>query len=72
VKVYSNCDSVELWLNDRSMGSKRGEDCVFVWNVTLKDGENRVKAVGEREGKRCEDACEWRAAAGAATRVGVR
>jgi beta-galactosidase len=56
VKVYSNCDSVELKLNGDSLGTAQGDDCVFVWpKVTLTRGENELEAVGTRGGQTYTD-----------------
>jgi len=58
IKVYSNCDTVELNVNGASLGVKTGDDCVFVWpHVTLVRGENRIEAIGTRAGKTCRDVC---------------
>ncbi len=51
VVAYSNCDEVELFLNNRSLGKKKvGELLDFVWKVPYKPGE--IKAIGYRNGKR--------------------
>jgi len=56
VKVYSNCDSVELKLNGVSLGTASGDDCVFVWpKVTLARGQNRIEASGTRGGQSYND-----------------
>lgn len=52
IKVYSNQPLVELWLNGRLLGKKKGEYGTFVWNgVELHKGVNeivaRTKAGGE-------------------------
>lgn len=59
VKIYSNCDSVELKVNGTSLGSKTGDDCVFVWpDVTLIRGPNRIEATGTtRGGQSYSDTC---------------
>jgi beta-galactosidase len=46
IQVYSNCDVVELFLNDSSMGykSKPVDDAARVWNITYVPGT--LKAVG--------------------------
>jgi beta-galactosidase len=52
VKVYSNCDAVELKLNGVSVGKTNATDCRFIWpNVELKSGPNRVEAYAYRDGK---------------------
>ncbi len=64
VKVYSNCDSLELKVNGQSLGSKTGADCIFKWtDVPLKQGVNDVEAIGKRDGVTYTDYCEWRYAA---------
>jgi beta-galactosidase len=58
IKIYSNCESVELKVNGASLGVKTGDDCVFVWpDVALVRGENRIEAVGTRAGKIYRDVC---------------
>ena len=58
IKVYSNCQTVELKVNDVSLGVKTGDDCVFVWpNVALVRGENQIEAVGIRDGQTHRDVC---------------
>lgn len=52
VKAYSNCDSVELFLNGRSLGCqkidhKNGKDLFGLWNVVYEKGE--IKAVAYDE-----------------------
>jgi beta-galactosidase len=58
VKIYSNCDSVELKLNGQSLGPKTVDDHVFVWpDITLNRGENRLEAIGTQGGKQFDDSC---------------
>jgi len=55
VDVYSNCKSVELFLNGKSLGMKTSEDStngVFRWSVPFQPGE--LKAVGLRDGKKVQ------------------
>jgi beta-galactosidase len=60
IKVYSNCDVVELKVNGNRRGTVRSEDHIFLWdNVTLAAGENRVEAIGTKSGKTFTDACTW-------------
>lgn len=48
MKVYSNCDNVELFVNGISAGSmeNRGNGVFIVDNIRLKKGENNIRAVG--------------------------
>ena len=58
VKVYSNCDSVELKVNGALLGPVSNSDDVFVWkNVTLVRGENVIEAIGTGGGRPCTDTC---------------
>jgi beta-galactosidase len=60
VKVYSNADSVELFVNGVSEGRRAGENHIFRWKgVALKEGENRVVARAARAGRRLSDSCTW-------------
>jgi beta-galactosidase len=50
VVAYSNCEEVELFLNDRSLGRQRPRKLLdFVWNVPYTPGT--LKAIGYRNGK---------------------
>jgi beta-galactosidase len=60
VKVYSNCDVVELKVNGNSQGTVRSENHIFLWDsVALTAGENRVEAIGIKSAKTFTDACAW-------------
>lgn len=53
VEVYSNCDEVELFQNDVSLGKKylaNAEDRILKWAVPFTDGE--LKAVGNMDGRK--------------------
>jgi beta-galactosidase len=55
VDVYSNCKSVELFLNGKSLGSKtaaQSTNGIFHWSVPFKPGE--LKAVGTRDRQTAE------------------
>jgi beta-galactosidase len=70
VKVYSNCDSVELFLGGKALGSRTGTNGVFVWpGVELAAGKNDVRAVGRRGGKTVDDRCTWTASPDASPRL---
>ena len=61
IKAYSNCDSVELFLNGESMGfGSKTQDGVFVWeNVELVgDVENSLKVVAKSDGVVYEDSVD--------------
>ena len=55
LKVYSNCDEVELWLNGKSLG-KRTRDAQdypaagLRWSSKFLIGMNHVRAVGTKDG----------------------
>lgn len=60
VKVYSNCETVELFLNGKSLGVRRRDSQDFPaaglrWMTPLREGENQVRAVGEVDGKQVVD-----------------
>jgi beta-galactosidase len=60
VKVYSNCDSVELKVNGLSFGSIKNTNCIFKWqDIHLKDGQNTIEAIATKDGKPYTDKCEW-------------
>jgi beta-galactosidase len=52
IKVYSNCPSVELFVNGVSLGEKKRSSQDFPaaglrWRAVLKDGENTIRALGK-------------------------
>ncbi len=66
-KVYSNGDSVALFVNGKEIKTISAENCrqkgIFIFkSVKLeKGGENKVKAVAKANGKAFEDAAEFTA-----------
>lgn len=60
VKVYSNADSVELFVNAISQGKRSGDEHIFRWpGVALKEGENRIEVRAVRRGRKLFDSCLW-------------
>jgi len=60
VKVYSNCDSVELKVNGQTIGSQTEKNRIFKWfDIRLKPGLNTIEASTTRDGKTYADKCEW-------------
>jgi len=58
IKVYSNCESVELFLNGKSLGAKKSDDMIYTWSESeLREGENLLVAVGNNKGMRLKDEC---------------
>lgn len=61
VKVYSNCQQVELIVNGTSLGRMQPDEIKIArWpNVTLKAGTNHIKAVGYFVTGQLDDSCVW-------------
>jgi beta-galactosidase len=64
VRIYSNADTLTLFLNGREIGTRRAADCpqrtcVFE-NVRLDEGVNRIEARGLHGTTRISDSVEWR------------
>jgi len=60
IKVYSNCEEAELFLNGRSMGVRKRDSQDFPaaglrWNTSFETGENRVKVIGRKGNEIVED-----------------
>src|SRR4030095_8199808 len=60
IKVYSNCDEAELFVNGKSAGVKKRNSQDFPaaglrWNVILNKGKNDVKVIAKKEKKIVED-----------------
>ncbi len=56
VRVYSNCGSVELYLNGKNLGLKQKDITKFpasglVWKLKFEEGDNKLKAIGYNDGK---------------------
>ncbi len=63
IKVYSNCDEVELLLNGESLGKmeNKGNGVFLMENVTLAVGEIKVETIGTCSGssETYKDSCVW-------------
>ena len=60
LKVYSNCDEAELFLNGKSLGVKKRNSQDFPasglrWETKLLPGKNNVKVLGQKGKERVED-----------------
>ncbi|MDH3252883.1 MAG: glycoside hydrolase family 2 protein, partial [Ignavibacteria bacterium] len=62
IRVYSNCDSVSVSVNGKSLGTQTSNDHLFLWNdVVLAVGPNVIQATGLSDGRRINDSCTWEA-----------
>ena len=64
VRVYSNCSSVELFLNGESAGMKKRDPRDFPaaglrWSVKFKPGENELRAEARQNGNVLNDRVEF-------------
>ncbi|MHA7055820.1 glycoside hydrolase family 2 protein [Aquimarina sp. M1] len=60
INVYSNCDQVELYFEGKTLGTKNKDINMFpasgfTWDVVFKEGSNKLKAVGFKNGKKVTD-----------------
>jgi beta-galactosidase len=61
IKVYANCNSVELKVNGISCGVVHPDEIkVCQWkNILLQPGGNVIEALATVNGKLIKDACQW-------------
>lgn len=60
VKVYSNCDSVELVINDQTWEILQSDNHIFIWeNSTLTEGDNTIRVKGFSNDDTVYDSCTW-------------
>lgn len=58
LKVYSNMDEVELFVNGKSLGKRKADVGTFVWEgVNLTSGKNTIKAKAKSKGSQQQDNC---------------
>jgi beta-galactosidase len=65
IKVYSNCDEAEMFVNGKSLGAKRRNSQDFPaaglrWEVPLTKGEYQVKVVAKKGKETVEDSIQFR------------
>ncbi len=60
VKVYSNGETAELFVNGVSRGRRTSPEHLFLWeNLTLKEGPNQIAVEGVHGSARVTDSCHW-------------
>ncbi len=61
IKVYSNCEKVELRINDKVLGTMSKEYlCIFRFsNCVLSEGQNKIEIKGFIESQEFLDSCTW-------------
>ena len=55
VKVYSNCDSVTLFVNGEKFDTINGENTFVFENVKLVDGQNSIKVIATKDSQEFTD-----------------
>ena len=58
VKIYSNLEKVELFVNGKSIGIQNTNKGISIWNVAFINGRNSFIARGINENKNYEDAMQ--------------
>jgi len=60
VKVYSNLENVELYVNGISIGKKKVVDAIVQWDaVKLTKGENKIEVKAAKSKTKYTDKCLW-------------
>jgi beta-galactosidase len=64
-RVYSNCSEVELFLNGKSVGTRKRDPNDFPcaglrWELAFKEGHNELRAVAHHDGRPLEDTVSFR------------
>ncbi|WP_340112440.1 glycoside hydrolase family 2 TIM barrel-domain containing protein [Maribellus mangrovi] len=60
VKVYSNCDSVALFVNGNPFDVLTSDNHIYTWpDIKLSEGENKIEVKGFFENSTFMDSCFW-------------
>lgn len=64
VKVYSNCEEAELWLNGKNYGKRKRDSQDFPaaglrWNLVFDKGENKIKVIARKGRVTVEDSISF-------------
>jgi beta-galactosidase len=60
LRVYSNCDTVDLEVDGRLIARQTSKDHVFLWpDVSLRQGAAQVIAKGRKDNAVCTDTVSW-------------
>jgi len=60
VKVYANCDNVQLLFNGTSQGTLTSTNHIYGWSdLELRNGSNAVVAIGTTSNRSCTDSVVW-------------
>jgi beta-galactosidase len=64
LKVYSNCDKAELFLNGKSLGTRKRDSrdfpaAGFRWKTTFREGKNYVKVIATKGKKKISDSISF-------------
>jgi beta-galactosidase len=61
IKIYSNAEKAELFVNGVSQAARENnENAVFIWkNIQLMPGKNRIEAKAQRGSQPLTDSCVW-------------
>jgi beta-galactosidase len=70
IKVYSNCEKAELFVNGKSYGQRQRSSADFPaaglrWNVALQEGENHVRVIAYSGKTKVEDSLRFQYQVGA-------